>query len=196
MSAGGLECEVVALDDADLCSGERITDMCTEAGRPAALGPFPVVRACRGMQARRKDSGTFRAGRRGTGTGESPMQRIAVSLLGLVIVAGAGQARAGGADAEGTLDRSQIREVVVAHIPEIRFCYNQALTRDPAARGRIVLDFTIGSEGAVTRSEIAESDVGDLQMSECVRLAVVAWKFPRPVGGAVQVNYPFAFEPG
>lgn len=125
------------------------------------------------------------------------MQRITGSLLGLIIItgAGSGQARAAAA-AEGTLDRTQIREVVVAHIAEIRFCYNQALLRDPQARGKIVLDFTIGSEGAVVRSEIAESDVADPQMSECVRVAVGGWQFPAPVGGTVDVSYPFAFEPG
>jgi hypothetical protein len=38
------EYDVVALDGDDLYFGERITDMCGEPGRPAALGPFPVVR--------------------------------------------------------------------------------------------------------------------------------------------------------
>jgi len=37
--------DVVALDGDDLFFGERVTDMCSEAGRPQALVPFPVVRA-------------------------------------------------------------------------------------------------------------------------------------------------------
>ncbi|MBA3550445.1 MAG: hypothetical protein H0T76_28550 [Nannocystis sp.] len=37
--------DVVSLAGDDLYFGQRITDMCSEAGRPAALGPFPVVRA-------------------------------------------------------------------------------------------------------------------------------------------------------
>ena len=38
------EHDVVALTGDDLYFGERITDMCSEAGRPAALGAYPVVR--------------------------------------------------------------------------------------------------------------------------------------------------------
>ena len=123
------------------------------------------------------------------------MPRIVLSLLGLIILTGAGQARAA-AGAEGTLDRTQIREVVIAHIGELRGCYNQALGRDPNAQGKVVLDFTIGREGAVIRSEVASSDVGDPQMNECLRVAVGGWTFPTPDGGVVQVNYPFTFEPG
>ncbi len=38
------EHDVVALTGDELYFGERVTDMCTEAGRPAALGAYPVVR--------------------------------------------------------------------------------------------------------------------------------------------------------
>lgn len=39
------EYDVVALLGDDLYFGERITDLCSEAGRPAALGAYPVVRS-------------------------------------------------------------------------------------------------------------------------------------------------------
>ncbi len=38
------EHDVVSLDGDDLYFGQRITDMCSEAGRPTALAAFPVVR--------------------------------------------------------------------------------------------------------------------------------------------------------
>lgn len=38
------EHDVVSLAGDDLYFGERVTDMCTEAGRPGALGAYPVVR--------------------------------------------------------------------------------------------------------------------------------------------------------
>jgi TonB family protein len=123
------------------------------------------------------------------------MKRITMSLLGLLIVTGAGQARAGEA-VEGTLAKSAIREVVRAHINEIRVCYNEGLQRDPQAQGRIVLDFTIGTEGAVTRSEVASSDMADAAVSECMRVAAGTWVFPKPEGGALKVQYPFVLEPG
>lgn len=36
--------DVVAVDGDELFFGERVTDMCKEDGRPAALGPYPVVK--------------------------------------------------------------------------------------------------------------------------------------------------------
>jgi len=120
-----------------------------------------------------------------------------MSLLGLslITIAGAGQARAGEA-AAGTLEASQIREVVRGHIDEIRYCYNEGLARDPQAQGRIVLDFTIGSDGAVVRSAVASSDMADAQVPECMRKVAATWQFPQPEGGEVMVSYPFVLEPG
>jgi len=123
------------------------------------------------------------------------MKHITTLMLGLIMVAGAGQARAG-EGAKGTLERDEIRKVVVAHIQEIRHCYNEGLVRDPEARGRVVLEFTIDTQGAVTRSAVESSDMADAAVPECMRAAAAGWRFPRPVGGAVAVSYPFVLEPG
>lgn len=127
---------------------------------------------------------------------------IIAGLLGLIVVAGAGQVRAGektfggSVTGEGTLDKDLIRRIVAAHIPEIRYCYNQALASDPEAKGRVVLEFTIGESGSVTQSVVASSDMADAQAPECMRAATLRWIFPKPDGGAVQVSYPFVLEPG
>ncbi len=127
---------------------------------------------------------------------------IIAALLGLIVVAGAGQVRAGEAPlrgvvtGDGTLDKDLIRRVVAAHIPEIRACYNQALASDPEAKGRVVLDFTIGEQGRVTRSVVASSDMADAWTPECMRAATMGWLFPKPDGGEVVVSYPFVLEPG
>ena len=97
---------------------------------------------------------------------------------------------------EGQLDKDLIRRVVRAHIPEIRVCYNQALERDPQAQGRVVIDFTIGTEGKVTASKVGAGDFKDVAASECMADAVAGWVFPRPDGGYVVVSYPFVLEPG
>jgi TonB family protein len=119
-------------------------------------------------------------------------------LLVLSVIACAGPARAGEvvAKVEGSLDKDLIRRVVRAHIPEIRFCYNAALERDPKAEGRVIVDFTIGTEGRVTESKIGESTLADAEATECMRVAVARWSFPKPDGGTVAVSYPFVLEPG
>jgi outer membrane biosynthesis protein TonB len=129
------------------------------------------------------------------GQGEVKDMNITKSLwLGLAIMACSGTVRAG--DAEGTLDKDLIRRVVRAHIPEIRECYNAALQADPEARGKVVIDFTIGEEGKVTQAGVASSDMKDAAAPACMANAINGWLFPKPDGGSVKVSYPFVLEPG
>jgi outer membrane biosynthesis protein TonB len=117
---------------------------------------------------------------------------IITTLLACAFATAASPASAG----EGTLDKDLIRRVVRAHIPEIRHCYNQALTRDPTAQGKVVIDFTIGEDGKVVASKVSSSDMADQDAPRCMSDAVLRWSFPRPDGGQVVVSYPFVLEPG
>jgi outer membrane biosynthesis protein TonB len=120
-----------------------------------------------------------------------------VALLAMPMIGGTAQA--GGtqkAEVEGNLGKDQIRDVVRAHINEVRFCYNEVLAVDPTAKAKLVVDFTIGSDGAVTKSAVGAGTEAPAQLGQCVTKAVLAWKFPAPNGGTVAVSYPFLFEPG
>ena len=114
------------------------------------------------------------------------------TLLGIVAFTCASPAGA----AEGELARDQIREVVRANISQIRACYNQALTKDPKASGKVVIDFTIGEQGTVTKSTVAANDLKDASVSVCMSSVITGWVFPKPDGGHVEVTYPFVLEPG
>lgn len=97
----------------------------------------------------------------------------------------------------GALDRDIVRRVVRAHINEVRHCYNQGLVRDPNLRGRVAVQFTIGSTGAVPVSVVRESSLTDPKVGHCVAQAVKRWTFPKPQGGGnVVVTYPFLLAPG
>src|SRR5688572_23454480 len=78
---------------------------------------------------------------------------------------------------EGTLDKEEIRKVVRAHINEIRYCYNKVLETQPEAKAKLVVDFTIGGDGAVTKSSISSLE-GPAHLGSCVSAAVSTWKFP------------------
>lgn len=120
-------------------------------------------------------------------------------LMGLTIFTCASQVQAAATATyagEGSLDKDLIRRVVRAHIPEIRHCYNQALSRNPEAQGEVVLDFTIGVDGKVTAATVAANSMGDAMAAECMRAAATGWLFPKPDGGYVVVTYPFVLEPG
>ena len=101
------------------------------------------------------------------------------------------------ATVKGSLDKDIIRRIVRAHINEIRYCYNQGLTKEPDLEGRVAVKFTIGGTGKVTDSEVATTSLDNEDVEDCIAKAVKRWKFPRPTGGGnVVVTYPFVLSPG
>jgi len=102
------------------------------------------------------------------------------------------QPRMGVAQVVGGLDKDLIRRVVRAHINEVRYCYNQGLARDPNLKGRVAVQFQIGSTGKVPTALVSESDIKDSNVGSCIASAVRRWQFPKPPGGGtVIVTYPF-----
>ncbi len=98
---------------------------------------------------------------------------------------------------DGALDPDLIRRIVVAHINEVRYCYNQALAKDPELAGAITAQFTISGSGKITEKVAIDGTTGDAEMDACIAAAVGRWMFPKPEGGGeVKVSYPFAFSPG
>lgn len=92
----------------------------------------------------------------------------------------------------GALSREDVRRTVRRHVNEVRFCYEQALTRRPDAEGRVAVSFVIAPSGAV-QSASASSTLSDAQVGSCVANAVRTWTFPQapsPTG----VTYPFMMQ--
>ncbi len=103
--------------------------------------------------------------------------------------------RLGVAQVQGGLDKDLIRRVVRAHINEIRYCYNQGLSRDPNLKGRVSVQFQIGNTGKVPTAVVSETDIKDGNVTNCVASAVRRWQFPKPQGGGnVIVTYPFVLQ--
>ncbi|MBX7078809.1 MAG: AgmX/PglI C-terminal domain-containing protein [Nannocystaceae bacterium] len=96
-----------------------------------------------------------------------------------------------------SVDKEIIRRVVRSHINEVRACYSQGLVRDPNLRGRVAVQFTIGSSGTVGASAVAESSLDDAQVGSCIAKAVRRWRFPTgATAGSAVVTYPFVLNPG
>ena len=99
------------------------------------------------------------------------------------------------AEVQGALDRDIIRRIVRAHINEVRYCYNQALARDPNARGRVAIQFRIDGKGKVPSAVVQETTMRDAGVGNCMAQAARRWTFPKPEGGGdVIVTYPFVLE--
>ncbi len=96
----------------------------------------------------------------------------------------------------GGLTTQEVQAVIRANLNQIRHCYEQLLQRSPNANGKIKVNFIIGADGRVTKSDINSDTIGDAVMAGCVTGKIVRWKFPTPRGGQnVNVNYPFVFNP-
>jgi TonB family protein len=90
----------------------------------------------------------------------------------------------------GGLSREQVRRVVRRNLGQVRFCYEQALTRDPDLEGRVSVRFVVQPSGAVMASTSEGSSIGNPAVEDCVVQAVRRWSFPSAPGLTV-VRYPF-----
>lgn len=76
-----------------------------------------------------------------------------------------------------------------------RECYQQALLRDAAAEGRVVVHFVIGTDGKVSRAEEESATLPDRPARECVLSRFFELAFTNPSGRRIDVRYPLRFSP-
>lgn len=108
------------------------------------------------------------------------------------------------AAAPGTLEPDYIRSIIRDEfVPMARTCYEQQVERQPGARGRITLAFTILGDphagGIVDDVRLDDRDAGawDDTFRTCMQETMRTMVFRAPTGnGRVTVRYPFALEPG
>jgi len=100
------------------------------------------------------------------------------------------------ASVRGSLDKEIIRRIVRRHINEVKYCYEQELTKLPSLAGRIVVQFMIAGNGQVLTSVLQSSTMKNARVESCTVDAVRRWSFPQPEGGGlVTVSYPFSLAP-
>jgi hypothetical protein len=98
-------------------------------------------------------------------------------------------------DAGPPLTREEVRLVVRAKLPQVRACFDAGLVRAPDIGGRVLLRFTIGSDGRVRSVMVDEDELGDAVVTDCLRAELSSWQFPRPRDGVpITIAYPFVFS--
>ena len=101
--------------------------------------------------------------------------------------------RTGTASVKGQLSKELIDREVRRHRAQITFCYNKQLVRFPNLSGKVVLRWIITMDGSVRGAKVKSSSLGNADAESCMVRALESWKFPKPEGGIVQVDYPFLF---
>jgi TonB family protein len=138
---------------------------------------------------------------RGAGSGEAAsIGGLATAGGGKVGLGGKTEARVAAVKAEapevdGSLDPSAIADIVRKRLRSIQDCYEKELKRDSSLQGKIEIEFTIGSTGAVEDARVSSNKMGSDAVGDCIVSRVRRWRFPQPDGGSVTVNYPFIFTP-
>jgi hypothetical protein len=92
------------------------------------------------------------------------------------------------------LHPDQVVAVVVAGSPDLRRCYESALTEHPAAAGRIVLQIHVRADGHVIDADVVESEIDDGMLTDCFGRRARHWHFPASAHD-VTLRYPFDLTP-
>ncbi len=97
----------------------------------------------------------------------------------------------------GTLQASEVDEVVKRHMQQIRYCYQRELQRNPGLGGKVVVKFTIAADGSVASASPKASSVEGDGVETCLVGRFQRMQFPEPRGGGiVVVSYPLVFSAG
>jgi pSer/pThr/pTyr-binding forkhead associated (FHA) protein len=94
----------------------------------------------------------------------------------------------------GQLSREAIQQVVGQHMNDVQACYERQLITSPGLSGKIVFDWVIEMSGGVSSARQASSSMASPAVATCILALIRTWRFPSPVGGSVQVRYPFVFR--
>jgi hypothetical protein len=95
------------------------------------------------------------------------------------------------------LSAEVVRRVIWVHINQIRYCYQQALFKQPTLAGRLVMNFQINPEGQVLDLMVRETTLQSPQLLSCITETMRTWEFPRTpsYAGIIEINYPFLLRP-
>jgi TonB family protein len=92
-------------------------------------------------------------------------------------------------------DKRDIRVAMNRAKGSFRFCYQRELQSNPELTGRVVLRFTIGTDGRPKGASIASSTLGNKTAHSCILKTAQRMTFKPPKGGVCPVRWPFNFQP-
>ena len=96
---------------------------------------------------------------------------------------------------DGDFSAAEVTAMIRQRLPAIRACYETQLRRDPHFAGRVKVEFTIETTGAVRNVRATENTTNDSAVGACVTGVVSRFRWnPGPEGGSLTFSYPFEFS--
>jgi outer membrane biosynthesis protein TonB len=94
----------------------------------------------------------------------------------------------------GSMDPDIIRQILMEHIPQFRYCYQKELESNNDIFGVVKMNFIIGASGHVTRAAVSGKRM-PVPVRRCVANVLRGIQFPAPRGGGqVEVTQPINFQ--
>ncbi len=96
-------------------------------------------------------------------------------------------------DLEMELYSSRVRFVIRRYYAaRAQACFDRATRNNPTVSGTVVVNMTIGDDGAVSRSRVGRNTTGDTSLGNCLENQVSTWRLPPPPGGSLDMQMPFS----
>lgn len=96
-------------------------------------------------------------------------------------------------DLEMELYSSRVRFVIRRYYAaRAQACFDRATRNNPTISGTVVINMSIGADGAVSRSTVARNTTGDSSLGNCLENQVSTWRLPPPPGGGLDMQMPFS----
>ncbi len=93
------------------------------------------------------------------------------------------------------VDREKLAAYVRARKGAIQQCYEKELKRNPSLKGKVVVRFSITTQGRTSDIDIEENSTGNEAVASCIKTTIRGWVFPFKPESEVPVAYPFVFAP-
>ncbi len=74
-----------------------------------------------------------------------------------------------------------IQEVLLSHVPAIRYCYERELKRNPTLKGKLVVRITVGPDGRVKNASILSSTLNNDSVERCILTRIRLWRDFKPI---------------
>jgi TonB family protein len=96
-------------------------------------------------------------------------------------------------DATGHMEDPHVFTFVYRHYAsQIAACHSTA-SRNRSVSGITVVRVRIGQDGHVSRTRVISDSTHDAELQACVQNAIRGWRYPQPIDGDVEVDYPLRF---
>lgn len=118
--------------------------------------------------------------------------KLAPTATIVAVLAASGAVRA---EPAPELTAASFRSFTRTRSGEVRRCYEAALAKDQALRGKVTLRFAILPSGAVSEVRVARSTLRSRPVSTCLVAVVRGWKTPFRPPEPVDVEYPIDLRP-